>query len=968
MDLTRFLLIRKPRIPSDQKPVVCHLEGDLVSKIAAELAHHEKDWEIFVAETHQWETENFDPLVWSEKEPNPPNDLRYIYFTIGEIDRWLSERADMPLLDDFLAYRDSTLQDLKRRFQGSPSLGCAFLPLWLVQVLSRILLFLLRSQTQWSGGINSIQSNSRLEQILASLFVSKPGDSGFLKEARANLCDWIAAELATDKRWRRICLLTRLLLVFDLLDVALVSAQKTGSGNQDTQVWDRLHRRVPVLPPQYFYTLKPRVDLVRGAKVADLFVVRSEWIGYLPSEVANIMNVLAGESFEQSSKKTDETETTTTEESESIQSAEESEQDKTQTEISREIERASSLQINADVHVNVSGDFGTYKFGTSANVAVGASLSENSRQASKLSRELVSTAISKVESRVREERIHRKLTRIEDLTRHEIVNKQSRHVNGIYRWVDRVDRYQVFRYPNRLLLEFEIPEPAEYYRWRLGHPTKLDDGVGPAPQFDVNASSIYEINYAELALKYRAANVPPPPDREVGNSFSFTGWCTQQAAESEAEKTFQVPHIEKDIEQTIGTGYKATSIKLAATATPFKAIWRAEGDRLNPVLQKGFVEGFHTIRLSISAGGLEHQIRHPKQTVVGEAYSPADAETKYNNNFSVQLQGQTSLAACDRSEIPYMEAFLNNNETIELTFTPAIRNKLSISVLANGAECVSVSGLIICQRTDESFSEWQNSVYDILLEAWRAWDQAYRTEQLQKGGAALTPINSTSPARNKEIVFEELKRQVIKWLLNDQGFNGLDAMNGFHSNNPDPSKEEWKEYDILKAWREAPKLQFLEQAFEWGNLTYMLYPYYWARGEKWNSLADLQGADPEFIRFLRAGSARVIVPARPGFDLAVMNWLYFQEPFMGDPLPLPGDMPVDRPGDAPKKDPLYVSIAQEVRDLTGIPEDGEPCDCWETRLGTSLLWLDPASSLPRNQESRLGKPPHEPKTPILKER
>jgi len=104
------------------------------------------------------------------------------------------------------------------------------------------------------------------------------------------------------------------------------------------------------------------------------------------------------------------------------------------------------------------------------------------------------------------------------------------------------------------------------------------------------------------------------------------------------------------------------------------------------------------------------------------------------------------------------------------------------------------------------------------------------------------------------------------------------------------------------------------------------------------------------VDVLRAGSARVVVPARPGFELAVLHWLLYQEPFLGDPLPLPDD-------------DLYVSVATEIRDLTGPPGGGEPGDCWEARLPTTLMWLEDEAQLPQNETRRLGKPPHAPKDP-----
>jgi hypothetical protein len=160
----------------------------------------------------------------------------------------------------------------------------------------------------------------------------------------------------------------------------------------------------------------------------------------------------------------------------------------------------------------------------------------------------------------------------------------------------------------------------------------------------------------------------------------------------------------------------------------------------------------------------------------------------------------------------------------------------------------------------------------------------------------------------------------------------------------------WRRFSLDAARVTAPVIQFLEQALEWGNLSYVPYPYYWARGSEWDDLTAIEGADPTFVNFLRAGSARVVVPARPGFELAVLHWLLYQEPFLGDPLPLPDD-------------DLYVSIATEIRDLTRAPDDGEPGDCWEARLPTTLMWLDDEARLPANGARRLGKPPHAPKDP-----
>ena len=80
------------------------------------------------------------------------------------------------------------------------------------------------------------------------------------------------------------------------------------------------------------------------------------------------------------------------------------------------------------------------------------------------------------------------------------------------------------------------------------------------------------------------------------------------------------------------------------------------------------------------------------------------------------------------------------------------------------------------------------------------------------------------------------------------------------------------------------------------------------------------------------------------------HWLLWQEPFLGEPLPLPGD-------------PLYVAVATEIRDIKDSPAGGIAGYSWETRMGTTLLWLDDDPELPHNDARRLGTEPNAPEDP-----
>ncbi len=67
--------------------------------------------------------------------------------------------------------------------------------------------------------------------------------------------------------------------------------------------------------------------------------------------------------------------------------------------------------------------------------------------------------------------------------------------------------------------------------------------------------------------------------------------------------------------------------------------------------------------------------------------------------------------------------------------------------------------------------------------------------------------------------------------------------------------------------------EFFELAFEWESTAYVFHPYYWAGEERWADLAQAAGADPVFEQFLRAGSASVVVPVRPGYERPVVFFL-----------------------------------------------------------------------------------------------
>lgn len=53
-----------------------------------------------------------------------------------------------------------------------------------------------------------------------------------------------------------------------------------------------------------------------------------------------------------------------------------------------------------------------------------------------------------------------------------------------------------------------------------------------------------------------------------------------------------------------------------------------------------------------------------------------------------------------------------------------------------------------------------------------------------------------------------------------------------------------------------------------------MYPYFWGRKPYWAQRLAFEDPDPQFDEFLKAGFARVQVPARLGFEAAIDQYVF----------------------------------------------------------------------------------------------
>jgi hypothetical protein len=232
---------------------------------------------------------------------------------------------------------------------------------------------------------------------------------------------------------------------------------------------------------------------------------------------------------------------------------------------------------------------------------------------------------------------------------------------------------------------------------------------------------------------------------------------------------------------------------------------------------------------------------------------------------------------------------------------------------------------ILCQRRPETLDAWRLKTHTAIVQAYQQQLRDYQDQLAALQMQAVQQFQGRNPATNERMIRTELKKGAIS-LFTEQQYDWLNAIQ--------TSAQGYPELDIAEANLEGRYVRFFEQAFEWEQMMYFFYPYYWGRKSNWTERALLDDPDPLFADFIKAGSARCVLPVRPGFEAAVAYFLLTAQIWNG------GDLP-------PLTDPLYVSIIKEIQERDQAPAEevaqGEP---WDVRLPTSLVYLREERSLP----------------------
>ncbi|MFF7647022.1 hypothetical protein [Streptomyces canus] len=615
----------------------------------------------------------------------------------------------------------------------------------------------------------------------------------------------------------------------------------------------------------------PRVKTVG---VASLFVVKQQIKRYEAAEIAHVENVIAGERRVREHRRLERTEDVITVEGERSTERESELETADRFELNRETSRTLREDRQAGIELSLSGRYGpTVEFTSNAEMTAVQAAEESIRNATTFSKDVVQRSLERVVERVREERVRRIVHETEERNLHELSNSTTHHHSAIYQFLDKVYEAQVFDYGIRQIFDFMVPEPASFLWFQEEAPVAGPQLPAPPPRLDSyapNAAYIDANNFRELAALYGATGVEAPPPLYV----TVTAVLDHGPADDATEQGR--PRSRGRLDLDVPAGY-----------TPWHAVFSgiAMTDDL-PVI--AISTGWHSLLARAAANDRE------------VFDSDQDHEL-----YSFQLR----LFADFSSHPVYVTA----------------DTKLAVTVIGYETNAYTVNAELVCRRREPILTQWRLATYAKIEAAYQDRLREHQQEVANLEARQASPVSpyGASPQQNRATVRDELKKHCLT-IVTGQTYDDIIA----------PQDGSPPTFDLERAAAEGAFVRFFEHAFEWDQMQYVCYPYFWARKKTWAARFGRQAADPEFRDFWRAGWARVVVPARPGFEAAIRYFLQF------------GTLPPSAVDPAVESE-MYLPIVEEVSERTGRGQGELPVgDPWEVRVPTSMVLVRPESNLP----------------------
>ncbi|MCQ4139086.1 hypothetical protein [Chryseobacterium sp. EO14] len=588
----------------------------------------------------------------------------------------------------------------------------------------------------------------------------------------------------------------------------------------------------PVIIPSNAAAFIPSGFGMRNIGVADYLKVEQSLQGYIEGEVAHIENVMARERREKSTKKTSRSEITTMEssdtEKEQLRDTSTADRFELQNEISKAIQNVKDANVSAYVNGENTYPSGSINYGVSGGFSTHNSKEENTRQAMTQAKEITQKATDRVVTKVHKERTEKMIEEFEESNIHEFDNRKGdKHVVGVYRWVDKIYKNQIYNYGKRMMFEFMIPEPAKLHN--LGMKISKNAENLLIKPVDPRESTIHKIaTFASLnddtILKFWLSKYNVEVDEFPMATFSIN-------------KSFH----ERDSAHT-----------------------GKDDDKVQVTNGSGEVE--------IPDGYVVDQVTYTFNT--------------YPHGFKGSHQAFITIAG---NPLPWIVS-ANDTQKNGVLKNLNVKDKLAFSFATGESPIIEGSLDVRCNLTAEAKNAWLQKTFNKIIEAYEKVKTKY-DQDLAAIQAQGVQIKGSNPGFYRQIENTILRRNCISYMINQNPSAALTfGKNKYYkTDNAEESflNTEVKLDSTLDQYTSF--IKFVEQAFEWEIMSYYFYPYYWGNRNNWDKMYQFDDNDPTFRAFMQSGMARVIVTVRPGFEEAVRHYLATGQIWNGGEIPVIDD-------------------------------------------------------------------------------
>lgn len=550
---------------------------------------------------------------------------------------------------------------------------------------------------------------------------------------------------------------------------------------------------------------------------------------YVPGEISHIENVMAKEYKEKSTRNLLRTENTTEitneTEIENLNDTTTAERNELSSETAKELQKDKSFDISGSVTVSKDSKiFGSISANASTGYNNSSSSSLSNTEAKNYAKEVTERALERIVQKTTEKRTYKMIKEFEENNKHGFDNRGgTKHVTGVYRWVDKIYDNQLVNYGKRLVLEIEVPHPAQLYKKAMQweNKKKKDDPTVLTPPKTL----------VDLGIK----DAESVNNQNVLTAASYYGISIEQYQQKTQYLTIDFKNETKHKDFTIDDPLESIQIPEDFVATQITG----NVSFLYSALIKPY--SFLTLKL----GYKEHK----------RGEFQANKNRTDSSNFSL-----------DYSSSP-IEGSIN--------FVVSYRK---VSNYSGSLKVVLIS-------SPKIYKEWQQGVFDQLQSAYNRKYQEYEQALAQqkaeeKADKSEEDKKYDNPALNRLIEERELKRACIEMMSKPYCYDmGLSFNNCRTHTCSSSCYEEEMEANVPEIIQNkalenyANFIKFFETAFQWEILSYIFYPYYYNEKCRWYELLQTKNSDPIFEAFLQSGMAKILVPIRPQFEKSVLWYI-----------------------------------------------------------------------------------------------